>query len=53
MVTAFVGIGVNLAVSLIAVRSLGVYGLAAGTLCAALVMAVMLLLFTSGFLPVF
>lgn len=51
VVTAFVGIGVNLAVSLIAVRSLGVYGLAAGTLCAALVMAVMLLLFTRRVSP--
>ncbi|MBQ7034923.1 MAG: murein biosynthesis integral membrane protein MurJ [Clostridia bacterium] len=49
--TAFIGIGVNLGVSLLAVRSLGVYGLALGTLCAALVMAALLLIFTARVTP--
>lgn len=45
VITAFVGIGVNLGVSLVAIRYLGVYGLALGTLTAAVVMAVLLLIF--------
>ncbi len=46
VVTAFIGVAVNLAVSLWSVRKLGVYGLALGTVAAALVMAVLLLIFT-------
>lgn len=42
VITAAVGIAVNLGVSLLAVRSLGAYGLALGTVVAAVVMAVML-----------
>lgn len=45
VLTAFAGIAVNLAVALVAVKKLGVYGLALGTVCAAIVMAGMLLFF--------
>lgn len=51
VITAFIGIVINLGVSLIAVRSLGVYGLALGTLAAALVMAVVLLVFAARTTP--
>lgn len=45
VITAFVGIAVNLAVAFASVGKMGVYGLALGTVCSAIVMAVMLLLF--------
>jgi len=51
VITAFVGIGVNLGVALLTVKELGVYGLALGTLCAAVVMAVMLLIFAARLSP--
>jgi putative peptidoglycan lipid II flippase len=51
VITAFVGITVNLGVSLVAVRSLGVYGLALGTLAAAVVMGVILLVFAAHVTP--
>ncbi len=46
VVTALLGIGVNLGVSMLAIRQFGVYGLAMGTVCGAIVMAGMLLIFT-------
>ncbi len=51
VITAGAGIAVNLAVSLLAVRFFGVYGLALGTLVAAAVMAFLLLIFTSRATP--
>ncbi|MBQ6823620.1 MAG: murein biosynthesis integral membrane protein MurJ [Clostridia bacterium] len=51
VVTAFIGIAVNLTVALIGVRKLGVYGLALGTVTAAVVMAVLLLCFTAKATP--
>ncbi len=51
VITAFVGIGVNLAVSLLSVGTLGVYGLALGTVSAAVVMALILLIFAGRVSP--
>ncbi len=51
VITAFVGIGINLGVSMLAVRRLGVYGLALGTVLAAVVMAAVLLFFTTRVTP--
>lgn len=51
VITAVVGIGVNLAVALATVGALGVYGLALGTLVAAIVMAVLLLFFAKRCSP--
>lgn len=51
VITAFCGIAVNLLVSLLAVQRLGVYGLAVGTLTAAFVMAVLLLIFAKKVSP--
>lgn len=51
VITSFTGIGINLLVALIAVRFLGVYGLALGTLVAALVMAALLLIFAAKVTP--
>ncbi|MBQ7935482.1 MAG: polysaccharide biosynthesis C-terminal domain-containing protein, partial [Clostridia bacterium] len=51
VITAFAGIGVNLGVSLLTVDSLGVYGLALGTVSAAIVMAGMLWIFTARVTP--
>ncbi|MBR6794092.1 MAG: polysaccharide biosynthesis C-terminal domain-containing protein, partial [Clostridia bacterium] len=50
-ITAFIGVAVNLGVSLISVRSIGAYGLALGTVAAAVVMAVLLLIFTARVTP--
>ncbi len=51
VITALAGIGTNLAVSLVASRYWGVYGLALGTLAAALVMAGVLLILTRRATP--
>ena len=51
VITAFLGIAVNLTVALLTVGPLGVYGLALGTLSAAGVMAVLLLAFTAKATP--
>jgi len=51
VITAFIGVAVNLGVSLISVRSIGAYGLALGTVAAAVVMAVLLLIFTARVTP--
>ncbi|MBQ8893619.1 MAG: murein biosynthesis integral membrane protein MurJ [Clostridia bacterium] len=51
VITALAGIGVNLLVSAWSVRTLGVYGLAVGTLSAAAVMALVLLIFTARITP--
>ncbi len=51
VVSAFIGVGVNLGISILAVRRLGVYGLALGTVTAAVVMAVLLLIFTARVTP--
>ena len=49
--TALTGIAVNLGVAVFAVRKIGVYGLAIGTVAAAFVMAVMLVIFTARVAP--
>ncbi|MBQ7095049.1 MAG: murein biosynthesis integral membrane protein MurJ [Clostridia bacterium] len=51
VITAFFGIGVNLLVSLIAVRKAGIFGLALGTLTAAAVMAIILIIFSKKVTP--
>lgn len=51
VITAFIGIAVNLGVSLVAVRFWGVYGLALGTVAAAVVMAILLWCFTARVTP--
>lgn len=51
VITAAAGIAVNLAVSWLLVGRLGVYGLALGTLSAAAVMALMLIIFTAVVTP--
>lgn len=51
VITAFAGIGINLGVSVLAVRELGVYGLALGTVVAAVAMAAVLLFFTARVTP--
>ncbi len=51
VIAAFIGVAVNLGVSLLSVRYMGAYGLALGTVTAAVVMAVMLLIFTARATP--
>ncbi len=51
VITAFAGIAVNLAVSLFAAKEWGVYGLALGTVAAAVVMAVILWIFAARSTP--
>lgn len=51
VITALTGIAVNLGVAVVSVRKIGVYGLAAGTVAAACVMAGMLLIFTARVTP--
>ena len=51
VVTAFVGIGINLGVSWFSVGKIGVFGLALGTLVAAAVMAVVLMVFAAKTSP--
>lgn len=51
VITAFVGIIINLGVSILAVRRMGIFGLAVGTLTAAGVMAVILLIFAKKISP--
>ena len=51
VITAFIGIGINLLVSILAVQKWGVYGLAIGTLSAATVMAILLLIFAKKVSP--
>jgi len=51
VITALVGIAINLGVSWLSVGSLGVYGLALGTVVAAVVMALVLLFFTARVTP--
>ncbi len=51
VITAFVGVAVNLGVALLTVGRLGAYGLALGTVAAAILMAVILLISTAKVTP--